>query len=120
MAVDLAIGSVGILLNPPTWISPEATAVAFSNRGRSFVTERLRKMFMDEVQPMKNAGEIDEEVLGSERGVHSIIELANFLGRENPDSTTWDAAKKNIYSYVAKRNDGTRARVTVWLLGYLS
>ena len=100
MALDAAVHALD-LLDPSVWISPETMIAGLTSVGRHFVKGRIQAWF-DEIRVRKEMGQIDEQTLSSDESAHSVLELAKFLGENNPDIETWNAAKKIFMATLEK------------------
>ncbi|HBD24950.1 MAG: hypothetical protein A2566_00690 [Candidatus Zambryskibacteria bacterium RIFOXYD1_FULL_40_13] len=111
MAIDLGIRSID-LLDAAVWTSPEVALFSVANLGRSFLKDRLEKMF-GEVRKEREANKIDEEVLCSEKTTHAILGLTKFMVQQNPDSEVWNTAKK-IFMRTLRKETTEQERTSLY------
>lgn len=88
MAIDLVPRLIGSL---STWQSPEQFFASMGSVAAGFAGSRAKNL-LEELRD--DEGNIDDEVLGSEKVNQSFIDLMKFVALKNPDVETWEAAKK--------------------------
>lgn len=99
MAIDLIPRLISAL---PQWHTPEQFSASIGAVLAGFAGDRARKL----IKEIADSGDdINAKVLSSEQTNQSFVALIKFVAQENPETETWEAAKK-IFKQTL-RNDVT-------------